>query len=92
MVGKRKTPERKCVITNEMKAKKDLIRVVRNKEGEVFVDPTGKKNGRGAYLTKNLEVINQAEKTGVLAKHLNAEIDQSIFEELRTLIKERHEK
>ena len=92
MVGKRKTPERKCVITNEMKAKKDLIRVVRNKEGEVFVDPTGKKNGRGAYLTKDLAVINQAEQTGVLAKHLNAEIDSSIYEELRTLVNERHEK
>lgn len=86
MVGKRKTPERKCVITNEMKPKKELIRVVRNKEGEVFVDPTGKQNGRGAYLSKNLDVINQAEKTGALAKHLNAPIDSSIYEELRMLV------
>ncbi|WP_042144758.1 RNase P modulator RnpM [Paucisalibacillus sp. EB02] len=92
MVGKRKTPERKCVITNEMKAKKDLIRIVRDKEGEVSVDPTGKKNGRGAYLTKDLAVINQAEKTGVLAKHLNAEIDHEVYEELRTLVQDRHEK
>ncbi|WP_096269851.1 RNase P modulator RnpM [Paucisalibacillus globulus] len=92
MVAKRKTPERKCVITNEMKAKKDLIRVVRNKEGEVFVDPTGKKNGRGAYLTKDLAVINQAEKTGVLAKHLNTEIDSSIYDELRTFVQGYYEK
>jgi uncharacterized protein len=92
MVGKRKTPERKCVITNEMKPKKDLIRVVRNKEGEVFVDPTGKKNGRGAYLTRDLEIINQAKKTGVLAKHLNAQIDDSIYEELRMIVSGRHEK
>jgi uncharacterized protein len=92
MVGKRKAPERKCVVTNEMKPKKDLIRVVRNKEGEVFVDPTGKKNGRGAYLTKDVAVINQAEKTGVLSKQLNAQIDASIYEELRTLVSDKNEK
>jgi uncharacterized protein len=92
MVGKRKAPERKCVVTNEMKPKKDLIRVVRNKEGEVFVDPTGKKNGRGAYLTKDVAVINQAEKTGALSKQLNAQIDASIYEELRTLVSDKNEK
>lgn len=91
MVGKRKTPERKCVITNQMKPKKELIRVVRNKEGEVFVDPTGKQNGRGAYLSKNLEVINQAEKTGALAKHLSTQIDASIYEELRKLVNSHNE-
>ncbi|MFS0672475.1 RNase P modulator RnpM [Ornithinibacillus sp. 179-J 7C1 HS] len=92
MVGKRKTPERKCVVTNEMRPKKELIRVVRNKEGEVFVDSTGKKNGRGAYLTRDLEVINKAEKIGVLSKHLNAEINASIYEELRTLVSDQNEK
>ncbi|MBC5636001.1 YlxR family protein [Ornithinibacillus sp. BX22] len=92
MVAKRKTPERKCVVTNEMKPKKELIRVVRNKDGEVFVDATGKKNGRGAYLTKDLEVINKAEKTGVLSKHLNVQIDESIYEELRASISDNHEK
>lgn len=92
MVAKRKTPERKCVVTNEMKSKKDLVRVVRNKDGEVFVDATGKKNGRGAYLTKDLEVINKAEKTGVLSKHLNVQIDESIYEELRTFVSDNHEK
>ncbi|SHF52487.1 RNase P modulator RnpM [Ornithinibacillus halophilus] len=86
MVQKRKVPERKCVVTNEMKPKKELIRVVRNKEGEVFVDPTGKKNGRGAYLTKDLEVIEKAEKTGVLARQLNAEIDSSVYEELKQVV------
>lgn len=92
MVAKRKTPERKCVVTNEMKPKKELIRVVRNKDGEVFVDATGKKNGRGAYLTKDLEVINKAEKTGVLSKHLNVQIDEAIYEELRASISDNHEK
>lgn len=69
-----------------MKPKKELIRVVRNKEGEVFVDPTGKKNGRGAYLTKSLEVIEEAEKTNVLNRHLNAEISPKIYEELKDLV------
>jgi len=87
---KRKIPERKCVVTNEMKPKKELIRVVRNKEGEVFVDPTGKKNGRGAYLTKSLKVIEEAEKTNVLNRHLNAEIDSAIYEELKELVKGNH--
>lgn len=87
MKPKRKTPERKCVITGEMKPKKELIRVVRNKEGEVFVDPTGKKNGRGAYVSRNLDVIKQAEKTNALAQSLNAEINPEIYTELTHLVR-----
>ncbi|MFD1850344.1 RNase P modulator RnpM [Oceanobacillus bengalensis] len=86
MVKKRKIPERKCVITSEMKPKKDLIRIVRNKEGEVFVDSSGKKNGRGAYLSKDLTVILQAEKTNALNRHLDADVDPSIYEELKKLV------
>ncbi|MCM3739009.1 YlxR family protein [Oceanobacillus luteolus] len=86
MATKRKIPERKCVVTGEMRPKKELIRIVRNKEGEVFVDPTGKKNGRGAYLTGSLEVIDKAEKTNVLSRVLNTEIDPVIYEELRKLV------
>jgi len=86
MVKKRKTPERKCIITNEMKPKKELIRIVRNKEGEVFVDPTGKKNGRGAYLSKDLDVILRAEKTDILQRHLNTEVDPSIYEDLKQAV------
>lgn len=86
MVKKRKVPERKCVVTNESKPKKDLIRIVRNKDGEVFVDPTGKKNGRGAYLSRDLDVIQKAEKSNVLNRTLNTEVDTAIFEELKQLI------
>jgi hypothetical protein len=85
MKAKRKIPERKCVVTGEMKPKKDLIRVVRNKEGDVFVDPTGKKNGRGAYLTGTIEVIEQAEKTNALAQSLNTKIGPEIYEELKKI-------
>ena len=57
---KRKIPTRKCILTNEMFPKKDLLRIVKNKEGEISVDPTGKKAGRGAYVVSDLEVINNA--------------------------------
>ncbi|WP_430785867.1 RNase P modulator RnpM [Virgibacillus flavescens] len=86
MAQTRKVPERKCIISNEMKPKKELIRVVRNKDGEVFVDETGKKNGRGAYLTKDITIIEKAEKTNALNRHLNTQVDASIFEELKQLI------
>ena len=58
----RKIPLRKCLATNEQLPKKELIRVVRNKEGQVFVDPTGKMNGRGAYICKNAECFTKAKK------------------------------
>ncbi|GAA0612223.1 glucose-induced regulator RulR [Virgibacillus siamensis] len=83
---KKKVPERKCIVTNEMKPKKDLIRIVRNKEGDVFVDPTGKKNGRGAYLSSDRNVIEKARKTGILSRQLNAEIDMTIFDELMKIV------
>ncbi|GEN86464.1 YlxR family protein [Oceanobacillus sp. FSL W8-0428] len=86
MAKKKKIPERKCVITNEMKPKKELIRIVRNKEGEVSVDVTGKKNGRGAYLSKNKSVIEQARKTNALNKILNAEVSPTIYDELEALV------
>ncbi|MHA6251258.1 RNase P modulator RnpM [Oceanobacillus sp. CAU 1775] len=92
MAINRKVPERKCVITGEMKPKKELIRIVRNKEGEVFVDATGKKNGRGAYLTRSIEVVDQAEETQILNKQLNTIIDASIYEELRAQVGQKNEK
>ncbi|GEN30466.1 hypothetical protein HNQ35_001096 [Cerasibacillus quisquiliarum] len=86
MGKKRRIPLRKCVVTSEMKPKKDMIRIVRDKEGNVSVDPTGKKSGRGAYVTRDLDVIEQAEKTGVLKRHLNTDIDQHIYDELRKFV------
>lgn len=86
MVQKRKIPQRKCVVTNEMKPKKDLIRIVRNKDGEVFVDTTGKKNGRGAYISRDMDVITKAENKNVLSQQLNTAIDPSIYESLKKLV------
>ena len=83
----KKIPERMCVITREKYPKKELIRVVKNKEGEVFIDTTGKANGRGAYLKKDIEVIEKARKTKSLDRILEIEIPANIYEELIELIK-----
>lgn len=86
MTKKRKTPLRKCVVMNEMKPKEEMIRVVRNKEGEVFVDPSGKKNGRGAYLSKDIAVIEQAKEKRVLNQLFKVEIDPALYIELKQVI------
>lgn len=83
----RKTPMRRCVVTKEQLPKKELIRVVRTPEKNVIVDLTGKHNGRGAYLKKDEEVINKAQKNKILEKHLEVEIPDSIYEGLREIIK-----
>ncbi len=82
----KKIPMRTCVVTHEKCEKKDLLRVVRNNEGEVFVDDTLKANGRGAYLKKDASVIEQARKTKVLERHLECKIDEQIYDELLSKI------
>lgn len=79
----KKIPMRTCVITREKLEKKDLIRVVRTPEGNVVVDETGKVNGRGAYLKKDMEVFNKAQKSKVLEKILETSISDEIYEELK---------
>lgn len=79
---KHKTPLRRCVVTREQLPKRELIRVVRNKEGVVSVDPSGKANGRGAYLQKSADVIVQAQKRKVLERQLEVPIPLAIYEEL----------
>ena len=78
---------RSCVITREKLQKKELIRVVRTPEGNVIVDETGKANGRGAYLKLDNEVIEKAQKSKALARHLEVEIPDTIYEELKELVK-----
>lgn len=82
----KKMPERTCVITKEKTLKKDLLRVVRDKEGNVSVDTTGKANGRGAYLKRDKEVINKAKTTKALERILEVTIPDSIYEEMLTLV------
>ncbi len=82
----KKIPMRTCVVTKEKCAKKDLIRVVRDNLGNVFVDETGKANGRGAYLKKDLEVVKKARNTKVLERYLEVLIPEVVYEELEKVI------
>lgn len=79
----KKIPMRKCVVTNERFPKKELIRVVRTPKNEVKVDLTGKMNGHGAYLKKDAEVFEIAQKKKVLDKYLECEVDQTVYEKLK---------
>ena len=88
MARKRKIPLRKCIVSNEMKPKEDMIRIVRNKEGQVFIDPTGKQNGRGAYLSKDLAVIKKAQETDALSQQFQTKVDPSTYEELKEMVAE----
>ena len=78
---------RTCVVTKEKCPKKELIRVVRDNLGNVSVDLTGKANGRGAYLKKDLEVVDMARKTKALEKYLEVLVPEAIYEELEKVIK-----
>lgn len=91
MVKKRKIPQRKCIVTNELKPKKEMIRIVRNKEGEVFIDPTGKQNGRGAYLTIDLSVFEQAREKKILEKVFQVSIDSTLYDDLDELARKFNE-
>lgn len=82
----KKIPLRTCVITKEKLPKQELIRVVRTPEGNIIVDVTGKQNGRGAYLKKDLEVFKKAQKNKVLNKILETEVTDEVFTELEKLI------
>ena len=89
MALQKKIPLRKCVATGEMHPKKEMIRVVRSKEGEVAVDLTGKKSGRGAYLSKSEDAIAAARKKKVLDKQLEVKIPDEIYDELiRVVLRE----
>lgn len=86
MATRKKIPMRKCVATGEMKPKKEMVRIVRSKEGDVSIDPTGKKSGRGAYLSKDEEAVLLAKKKDLLSSHLGAAIDDSFYDEIMAFI------
>ena len=89
MALQKKIPLRKCVATGEMHPKKEMIRVVRSKEGEVSVDLTGKKSGRGAYVSKSEDAIAAARKKKVLDNQLEVKIPDEVYDELiRVVLRE----
>lgn len=85
----KKTPMRMCLGCNEMKPKLELIRVVKSPEGEISIDATGKKNGRGAYICHNFECLEKAIKSKRLDRTFSFSIPSDIYDclkkELETL-------
>lgn len=84
----KKIPMRMCVVTRERFPKQELIRVVVNKDGVVTVDETGKLNGKGAYIKRDIHVLNKAISTKVLDRTLDVTISDDIYNELRNIIGE----
>ena len=82
----KKIPLRTCIVTKEKLPKRELIRIVRTPEGQVIIDLIGKSNGRGAYIKKDIAVLEKAKKSKVLEKHLECVIPDSIYEEIKEII------
>ncbi|NLW39380.1 MAG: YlxR family protein [Tissierellia bacterium] len=83
---KKKVPLRKCVACNENKPKKELIRIVKNKEGLVDVDLTGKMNGRGAYICYNIDCFNEAQKSKKLDRVLAIQVPAEVYDKLMGIL------
>ena len=82
----RKIPLRTCVVTKEEIPKQELLRIVRTPEGNVMIDESGKMNGRGAYIKRDVQVLEQARKKKVLERHLECSIDDSVYEEIKNVL------
>ena len=82
MAKTRKIPLRKSVVSNEVIDKRDLLRIVKNNEGQIFIDPTGKSNGRGAYIKLDNEEALKAKKKRVFNRSFNMEVEEAFYDEL----------
>lgn len=79
----KKVPLRQCVGCGQMKSKKEMMRVIKTAEGDIVLDVTGRKNGRGAYLCKQEECLKMAMKNKGLERSFKMSIDQSVYESLQ---------
>lgn len=82
----KKIPLRRCIVTKEQLPKSELLRIVKDKEGNIKVDLTGKLNGRGAYIKKDIEVLNTAKSKNILSRALEASIPEEIYKEIENII------
>lgn len=82
----RKIPLRTCVVTKEKLPKQELLRIVRTPEGDIEVDLTGKLNGRGAYIKKDVTVLEKAHKSKILERILECNIGEDIYEKIKEII------
>lgn len=78
----KKIPQRQCIGCGENKNKNEMIRVIKNNEDLIFLDETGKKNGRGAYICKNAECLRRAVKTKGLERSLKTKISKEVYDEI----------
>ncbi len=82
----RKIPMRTCIVTGEKYPKNELLRIVKTNEGEIKADPTGKLNGHGAYIKKDIEVLEKAMKTNVLSRQFETPIANDVYLEIKKII------
>lgn len=78
----KKIPQRQCLGCNEHKAKNELLRVLRTPEGEIVLDFTGKKSGRGAYICKNLSCLQKARKSRRIERNLDCAIPDEVYDRM----------
>lgn len=78
----KKIPMRQCIGCIEMKSKKELLRILRTESGEIILDATGRKNGRGAYICPNAECLNKAKKSRGLERSFKMQISEEIYDSL----------
>ena len=79
----RKVPMRMCTGCGQMKPKRELVRVVKSQDGEISLDLTGKKAGRGAYVCPAVECLEKAQKIRALERALEHKVDPEVFERLK---------
>lgn len=82
----RKIPMRSCIVTREKLPKSELLRIVRGTDGVIVIDTTGKINGRGAYIKKDMAVLEKAKKSRVLEKVLETTISDDIYDMISKII------
>ena len=85
----KKQPQRTCMGCNEKRDKKDLIRIVKNKQNEINIDKTGKLEGRGAYICDSITCLDKAIKTKRIEKVFEQKIPDEIYERLRGVMLEK---
>lgn len=83
----KKVPMRQCVGCKQLKSKKELVRVVKNSEGEISIDLTGKKNGKGAYVCRDIECFKAARKAKSFERSLSCSIPAEIFDAMEAELK-----
>ncbi len=83
----KKTPMRMCIGCRQMHPKSELIRAVKSPEGEVSLDATGRKNGRGAYICRSADCLQKAIKSNALSRAFSMGVEQTVYDRLKEELK-----